>query len=150
VLPSRLCRPPCCSGLETALSFPEFNPVYLRAKQYTCCQLLNFLGDLWLGLLVVGCCGLPLTLATFWWLGRLDKLEPRGCVLLRCILLLRSAVALLLLHAAVALCGHVLVAGPCGQAGATGVRCIALRCCILVLHSAEGACCIVPSTPVAF
>ena len=43
-----------------------------------CCDALNWVGGLWLGLLVVGCCGLPLSLAVFWWLGRMDKLAPRG------------------------------------------------------------------------
>ena len=54
--------------------------MYLGIKQYACCDVLNFLGGLWLALLVVGACGAPLTLATFWWLGRMDKLEPKGCV----------------------------------------------------------------------
>ena len=33
------------------------------------------------GLLIVGCCGVPMTLLAFWWLGRMDTLEPRGWVL---------------------------------------------------------------------
>ncbi|PSC68504.1 hypothetical protein C2E20_7905 [Micractinium conductrix] len=67
------------SALEAALSYAAFAPVYLGIKQYACCDVLNFLGGLWLALLVVGACGAPLTLATFWWLGRMDKLEPKGC-----------------------------------------------------------------------
>lgn len=30
------------------------------------------------GLLIVGCAGVPMTLLAFWWLGRMDKLEPHG------------------------------------------------------------------------
>ncbi|KAI7837040.1 hypothetical protein COHA_009117 [Chlorella ohadii] len=66
------------SLLEAALSHERFHPVYLSAKQYACCDVLNWLGGLWLGLLIVGCAGVPMTLLAFWWLGRMDKLEPHG------------------------------------------------------------------------
>lgn len=42
------------------------------------CDVLNWLGGLWLAVLVVGCCGVPLALAAFWWVGRMDRLERRG------------------------------------------------------------------------
>ncbi|KAL4437383.1 hypothetical protein ABPG75_004522 [Micractinium tetrahymenae] len=67
------------SQLEGALSYESFNPEYMAVKQYVCCDALNWVGGIWLGLLVVGCCGLPLSLAVFWWLARMDKLAPRGC-----------------------------------------------------------------------
>lgn len=35
--------------LEEALSHERFHPVYLSAKQYACCDVLNWLGGLWLG-----------------------------------------------------------------------------------------------------
>lgn len=71
---------PARSALEDALSYDRFHPVYLQVKSYACCDVLNWLGGLWLGLLIVGCCGVPMALAAFWWLGRMDRLEPRGCV----------------------------------------------------------------------
>ena len=40
---------PPCSMLEEALSHERFHPVYLSAKQYACCDVLNWLGGLWLG-----------------------------------------------------------------------------------------------------
>lgn len=40
---------PPCSMLEAALSHERFHPVYLSAKQYACCDVLNWLGGLWLG-----------------------------------------------------------------------------------------------------
>lgn len=130
---------PCCSLLEAALSYERFHSVYMAAKEYACCEALNWLGGLWLGepcgqvvgvggewpqqerragvlgaarqettghgpcgylllvdgsshdhappppwpplpgLLIVGCSGVPMALLAFWWLGRMDKLEPRGC-----------------------------------------------------------------------
>ncbi|KAL4855091.1 Mitochondrial metalloendopeptidase OMA1 [Chlorella vulgaris] len=67
------------SDLEAALSFEQFNAAYMGAKSYLCCDVLNFVGGLWLALLIIGCCGLPLTLAVFFWLGRMDRLQQRGC-----------------------------------------------------------------------
>lgn len=52
---------------------PTTNP-----SQTYSCDVLNWLGGLWLALLIVGCCGVPLALAAFWWVGRMDRLEPRG------------------------------------------------------------------------
>jgi hypothetical protein len=69
-----------CSDLEAALSFEQFNAAYMGAKSYLCCDLLNFVGGLWLALLIIGCFGLPLTLAVFFWLGKMDRLQQRGWV----------------------------------------------------------------------
>ena len=45
----RLCLLLLRSMLEAALSHERFHPVYLAAKQYACCDALNWLGGLWLG-----------------------------------------------------------------------------------------------------
>lgn len=70
--------PTACSALEQALSYERLHPLYMTVKSYACCDVLNFLGGLWLGLLIVGCFGLPLTITVFVWVGRMDKLEPHG------------------------------------------------------------------------
>jgi hypothetical protein len=69
-----------CSSLEAALSHERFIAAYVAAKRYACCAFLGFLSRLWLGLLLVGGVGLLLSLAAMVWVGRMDRLAPKGWV----------------------------------------------------------------------
>ena len=68
----------CTSSTDLVNGLAAWCAVYGEAKHYGCCTVLNVVGGVWVGLVIMGSCALLMCILALKAIRAMDKLPDRG------------------------------------------------------------------------